>query len=813
MVPCRFGTPTRRPDPRAGDPVIKKIALAAACLIAIALGWKFVLAPVPEALEDLRPDAAGSSPTALAPVDDPGLTQEPERTEAQVEAPQAVAPVAVTGELPTSGALDVHVVWESGGGAAGEHLRAWSVGTGSKTDRSEQCDGQGRVHLADLQPGTWRVNSLRGGGDEPSSWEEVEVVAGETALLTLVNEDGVTVDGKVVDSRGGVVGGAEIWLSRYPSSGLAYPMATADAAGRFTLRGVGPKNFLGARAKGFAPSYQRGVRGAPGASVQVELVLEGEGSSVRGRVVDERGAGIAGANWILGAGLSQGRFLSSGIHLPAPAQERGVTDADGGFTPGSFAPGWHPLQVVAEGFGVHAAMVDLAPGAAEPLEVVLLPEARVVGRVLDSAGEPVAGARIGGRGSPDFRLNVRSAADGTFALGRLAGGEQQIFARHEERGRALIELVLVPGEETRWDAVLGERDPAQSRIHGRVVDADGEPVSGLRVAISRGAGMLSSGTGPEGAFSLRAEPELLYVLVVQSGADFSFPALLLRDVMASPDPLLLRLLPEGEDPDRGRIEVTVLTSDGEPAADVTLHVWHASEVLSGRFTPDSATGRIVAEAVPMGTVTLRVVGMDHPAVEIGEREIVGGRTLDLGEIRLTEGGRARGAIHSWAGFRGERFYIFAQPTNGGRGQRAEAGPASYRTLPLLPGDYELRVQGDHVITASFSFTARKDSVTDMDITIERAGLREAHFTPHDPDQPQFLAVRLQDAAGEMVWRGNASMYTDGGPLRARISARPGSYQLTANSGDGWAAAGDFEIPSVEGEEPAVVFALIVVEGG
>lgn len=93
---------------------------------------------------------------------------------------------------------------------------------------------------------------------------------------------------------------------------------------------------------------------------------------------------------------------------------------------------------------------------------IILPSSRVFGQVVDAGGNPVTGATVTASAvqqQPDAFTNLtpdsgegNSAAtgnDGSFSIGRLAGGVYIVQATHSESGRAQVDGVSVPaGGET-----------------------------------------------------------------------------------------------------------------------------------------------------------------------------------------------------------------------------------------------------------------------------------------------------------------------------------------------------------------------------
>lgn len=189
--------------------------------------------------------------------------------------------------------------------------------------------------------------------------------------------------------------------------------------------------------------------------------------------------------------------------------------------------------------GPPAAGASDAPARPSPLEAlrstvaaprdVALPESdgpvpsaarvRVLGRVRDSDGRGVVGARLEGRRVPAGRLGDEvlsgvSATDGSFELGASGGGALTLRVRADgwapasvelelpEQGRVAIEdVVLVPG----------------ARLRGSVASGDGRPVAGALVAALGGLWM------PEDVPSALGRAQA--TAITTSAGDFEFPAL------------------------------------------------------------------------------------------------------------------------------------------------------------------------------------------------------------------------------------------------------------------------------------------------
>src|SRR6185503_2003153 len=101
-------------------------------------------------------------------------------------------------------------------------------------------------------------------------------------------------------------------------------------------------------------------------------------------------------------------------------------DTDGSFRMDGFAPGAWKLHARSKGHGESEPVSVTLPGAG-PVVLVVPREARVIGRVLDPGGAPVAGARIElveERGLGSFRTAERDKTEeqGAFALDGIDPG-------------------------------------------------------------------------------------------------------------------------------------------------------------------------------------------------------------------------------------------------------------------------------------------------------------------------------------------------------------------------------------------------------
>ncbi len=273
------------------------------------------------------------------------------------------------------------------------------------------------------------------------------------------------------------------------------------------------------------------------------------GVDVPGRVVDDMGRAVAGATvegtWRHGTGRTQlamaradaqGRFVLHGVD---PAAEltyrawRGDLCTSGTTTAQASAALTKPVTL------------SITPKAA----------AQLGGRVLDTAGQPIAGAAVRvwrvGRGkdggvtelepilSGDGRAIVRSGSDGRYQTLRKVHLPDEFFAEVQAPGRLGDRslTVLVADEKQEIPSVILRR---VGSISGQVVDRQGQPVAGALVRQAGDGPMPTEATtNVQGRFELpgvRSGPAIVTV----SKPGYRIEPHLVADSQAPDRPVLTR---------------------------------------------------------------------------------------------------------------------------------------------------------------------------------------------------------------------------------------------------------------------------------
>ena len=347
------------------------------------------------------------------------------------------------------------------------------------------------------------------------------------------------------------------------------------------------------------------------------------------------------------------RGFGAGMATP-PAIESVLTDAKGTFTI-TTTPGQYNLSAIYPGTVVSNAMVSVAAGQTMNKPLYGNARARVSGTVIDEDKRAVAGARLQPRaaardaGGPMIigpgrfaqEMTGFSGPDGRFVLHNVqTESDIQIDAAKKGLPSAhSASLKLNPGEKKSGVAITIPRGVAFS---GKVVDANGKPVSGVGVTPAEATrGNFGGGirrvvmamqrdreeevvrTGSDGTFNLRLKEGSYDVVFKREG--FATKTLRAQAVNATSRPVEVKLDPGVEITGRvvrsgsgvEGVNVNAISEDG-PTSAVT-----ASD---GSFTlTDLSPGQMMLSVNKMDAFIQQVRPINAPARDVIFELPVGGR--------------------------------------------------------------------------------------------------------------------------------------------------------------------------------------------
>lgn len=498
-------------------------------------------------------------------------------------------------------------------------------------------------------------------------------------------------------------------------------------------------------------------------------------------------------------------------------------------------PGYHDIKVKADGYLVARSLgIDVVAGSVtDGQDLTLLPAPQISGRVVDEAGSPLEGVKVGGF---PFLGSGSSARDRTDSDGRFV-----LDLPHAEAYRITASLA---GYQT-WGEEDGQRgnrlEPGETDVvivlvgmqetTFVVVDAgSGEPIERFGLSLEKASRTSWDSGGdsrapkladvPGGEKTLPTDAENFHALVRAPGYA-PLTCKIKHDEGGLPRQTV-RL--ERESRLRGR-----LLFQGSPVASATVQIRRCLFLKSGAPRPaeidpfdsdatydlDSFTGRrrraSTDEAgvfefgeLAEGTYSLVVTPIAGAPIELEELRVPAGGLLDLGDLVQAQGGSVRGRVILAGGV----------TVTGLELRLADGGPRRQKTTVDADGEFELtgikagehalrvrRLDGVLLQSKPFPFQVVDGQVTELDLDLRpfQVGRVRARVTEAGNPRPGVL-VNLLDTEGEWYRSDNVTdelgeVMVDaraGRSIERVMAMEPHSLSLGAARGS-WSAAAGSEI--------------------
>jgi len=384
--------------------------------------------------------------------------------------------------------------------------------------RAAKTDATGSYRLTGISQGTWTVLAL-GRGDWASQNDAVRVTKGRTTEISLRLVRSASVTGSVIDEATrralhGVRVSQSVGGFDFRGSQVASRSTRTDAKGKFRITGLAPRRYsIRASKTGYLSATMPGIVAAISPPGAVAIALR-KAASVTGRVIDEKGSPVPGTRVQFVAEQGIRAIGRSGRAAFVGRLGVGTTGPDGLFRLLGLEPAKNrTLEAMRVGYvSARRAGITLQAGeVVKDISLVLRRGLEARGRVVDSAGEAIAGAEVwllpaesgenGGMMIYGEKPDASSGPDGSFLIGGLEPGNYALAVSHEGYARKQVPSVSVRAEAlNEWPSVVLTPGVA---IAGFVRSRAGEPVAGAQVfSFGEGTMLGNSSTDSRGQFRL-----------------------------------------------------------------------------------------------------------------------------------------------------------------------------------------------------------------------------------------------------------------------------------------------------------------------
>jgi hypothetical protein len=642
---------------------------------------------------------------------------------------------------------------------ASDSLRRFSPDRPAPLSARTDAAGRFRLPLRAREPHIVRVES-----PGLAAATRKDVVAGTALAIDLTT--GGTIAGTVrAGDTGQPVAGVRVVARQHdaisipgmPDAGRV--VTRTDAGGRFQLQGLANGRFsVAAGARGRGAAQRQSVR--VGSSIDLLLFPAG---SIFGTVLGADGRPVPGAT------VTAAVTSSSGFTEPADA--RGAYEILG-LAPAAYdviahAPGLAPTVVA-------AVTIDRRTDA--PVDLVLRPGARVVGRLVGDGDRAIAG-RVALEDLDEHPVPqvlaapfaVEAGVDGRFAIEGVPVGEHALGVSAPGLGRQRT-AVSVRARDGQVD-VGDVRLAVGFAIRGRVRSKTGPPIADavVRTFFERTGDEVEGRSEPDGSFVLPGLEQGTYRVAAEAAGYAS------EEKTADTDgrPLELVLSPAGV------ITGRVVDDRGQP-----VDAFHVTADPGGDFTSDrqpvdvaessSDDGRFRLADVPAGRYQLAVSAPQWISATVPDLAVAEGQVVDVGTVKLAPGGIVRGTVvdSSGGGVSGASIHASMRPQGGrhpgGPGEVTTDAAGAFELKGLSPGRAEIGAYHPSYAPAD-SVAVEVDpakAVTDVRVVLPRGGRIEG-------------SVRNRDGSGRAGLQVGA-----GPPPRARIVMTPSAFVSTMTAPDG-----------------------------
>jgi uncharacterized GH25 family protein len=503
----------------------------------------------------------------------------------------------------------------------------------SSPGRTTRTDSDGSFSFDKLLGRTYQVRARA--GDKIGSAMAKVVTKGEPVVIRLRQGKTLTVLVNDALTKKPIVGATVL----RPDEDETDPAIRTGADGKAVLRGLADDWIrITASAPGYGPRTESKGIGGSDSEQTLEISLA-TGAAVSGRVVDERGAAIAGARvWAMDAANA---WEGGGGERTAE-----TTAKDGTFTIAALSQGSYLFFAKDESHAPAVTTPVTVSGDAPTtgVEIVMKAAATLAGVVVDQQGAPVAYAtvRLSSKAYSADMVHRQAAADeqGAFEIKGLPRTALRVRAEGEEASSDAVDVDLATTPDKKDLRLVLDRT---ATISGIVVDDVNEPVAEANVSAYPDflagevdwvmASTASATTDGDGRFTLKGLEDGKFRVWASRESGGARRTSGREGVATQTGATDVRLVL----PAPGGITGTIVMENGEkPATAIVSAGWEDRVTARG--------GAFTMRELQPGSYDLRISGSEFAQKTKGDVEVKAGKVTDVGEIVVRRGRKISGKV-------------------------------------------------------------------------------------------------------------------------------------------------------------------------
>jgi protocatechuate 3,4-dioxygenase beta subunit len=556
-----------------------------------------------------------------------------------------------------------------------------------------------------------------------------------------------SISGFVVDTLGNRISGATVAATSGPSA----PVQTTSAAdGSYLLSRLNAGSYVFTANRNGYTGTSRSFTVNGGVSARLDFTIRSEttqGAVIQGHIT-QRGTSVA----VAGARVD----LTGGAGVVSQST---TTDESGFYSFSNLTTGRIRLAVTRAGYYNETRLISVTQGRSFTADFTLRLRASQLatlsGVVSDTEGVAIRGAVVTLSDGVSSGMRDTTDSRGRYSITRVIPDTYTVSVTAPGFVSSTPTSVILDQDETEvLNVTLSGVGASTAGITGLVVDSDGQPITGARVAITGGPVTgRSDTTDVTGLYEILNLPAGTYTL--RASATGFNPQTRTVSITVDTSTQLDFTLSDQVNQLLGSITGRITQSDGSVISDVTVKI--TAGPTKGQTVQSDDQGDYGIPDLPEGTYTLSFTHSGYATRTVTGVDVIAGRATTLDAVLgiSTSGGVLAGTVTDTNGTAVVSATVKVLQNSSVIGTATTGSQGTYRISSLPVGTYVVQFSKSGFTTAQVSgveITAGASTTVDAQLTTSGSGLGTLSGLVVDSlGRPvQGAVVELSGASGDLT---------------------------------------------------------------